>query len=267
MDSIVLSASFASASSHKSRHFHDSHQLIYVTQGQAQITVSEKIYMAKPGTLVLISRFESHSVQVSSPDYCRYALQIAPQVSSTYGSIVGYPVLSVLTNRPAHFCHALDMSGCPEFEALLSKMVQEKAANAPMGEKLLDLHFLQLLFYLSRVHPELVTHSDPALHLVQQVQSYLETSYASPCTLEGLAQRFHLSPSHLSHQFKRVAGVSVMGYLQACRLAKAKEQLVQTDLPISRIVADCGYSDNSNFSRYFQSVTGLTPTQFRKKHR
>ncbi len=266
MDSIVLSASFTRLSSHKSRHLHDSHQLLYVTAGQAQITVSENTYWATPGTLILISRFETHSVQNTSPDYCRYTLQIAPQVS-TYGSIVGYPVLSVLTNRPAHFRHSLDMSGCPDFESLLSKIVQEKASGAPMSEKLLDLHFLQLLLYLSRTHPKLVTQSDPALNLVSKVQTYLETNYASPTTLEGLAQHFHLSPSHLSHQFKRVAGVSVMGYLQACRLAAAKEKLVHTDLPISQIVADCGYSDNSNFSRYFQSVTGLTPTQFRKIHR
>lgn len=266
MDSIVLSASFSDFSIPKSSHLHDSHQLLYVTRGQAQITVSEKTYSAKPGMLILISRFETHSVEVSSPDYCRYTLQIAPRVSA-YGSIVGYPVLSVLTNRPAHFCHSLDMSSCPEFAGLLSQMVQEKAENAPMAGKLLDLHFLQLLLYLSRAHPELVTQSDPALHLVQQVQTYLETEYASPCTLGALAQHFHLSASHLSHQFKRVAGVSVMGYLQACRLAAAKQQLVQTDLPISQIVEHCGYSDSSNFSRYFQSVTGLTPTQFRKKHR
>ncbi len=266
MDSIVLSAAFASASSHKSSHLHDSHQLLYVTRGQAQITVSEKTYCAKPGTLILISRFETHCVEASSPDYCRYTLQISPRVS-TYGSMIGYPVLSVLTNRPANFRHSLDMSACPEMETLLCKMVQEKEKNAPMGEKMLDLHFLQLLLYLSRTHPNLVTQEDPALHLVQQVQSFLETNYAAPCSLEDLALRFHLSASHLSHQFKRIAGISVMGYLQACRLAAAKEQLARTDLPVGRIVENCGYSDNSNFSRYFQSVTGLTPTQFRKSHR
>ena len=266
MDSVVLSASFSDFSSPKSSHLHDSHQLLYVTSGQAQITVSEKTYTAKPGTLVLISRFEAHSVETSSPDYCRYTLQIAPEVSA-YGNLVGYPVLSVLTNRPDHFCHCLDMSGCGEFEALLRQMVQEKAANTSVSEKLLDLHFLQLLLYLSRTHPELVTQGDPALHLVQKVQNFLEANFASPLTLEDLSQQFHLSPSHLSHQFKRVAGISVMGYLQACRLASAKQQLVQTDLPVSSIVENCGYSDNSNFGRYFRSVTGLTPSQFRKIHR
>lgn len=266
MDSIVLSAAFATASSHKSSHLHDSHQLLYITGGQAQITVSGKAYLAKPGTLVLISRFETHSVDHSTPDYCRYTLQIAPRVS-TYGSMIGYPVVSVLTNRPAHFCHALDMCGYPEFEMLLSQMVQEAASGDPVSSKLSDLHFLQLLLYLSRAHPELVTQSDPGLELVQQVQSFLEANYASALTLDGLSRQFHLSTSHLSHQFKRVTGISVMGYLQACRLAAAKQQLVQTDLPVSRIVEACGYSDNSNFSRSFLSATGMTPSRFRRQHR
>lgn len=266
MNSVVLSASFTQFSSRMASHHHDSHQLLYVTQGQAQITVSDCTYQAKPGTLLLISRFETHCVQSSSPDYCRYTLQISPQVAK-YGNLVGYPVVSVLTNRPAHFCHALDLSGYPEFEKLLLQMVQEKSANAPMGDKLLDLHFLQLLLYLSRACPQLVTQSDPALHLVQSVQTFLEANYAACITLEALAQHFHLSPSHLSHQFKRVAGVSVMGYLQACRLAAAKQLLAQTDQSIGSIVDACGYSDNSNFCRYFRDVTGLTPSQFRKIHR
>ena len=266
MDSIVLSAGFASASSHTASHFHDSHQLLYVTRGQAQITVSGQEYTAKPGTLVLISRFEAHSVHITTSDYCRYSVQISPQIS-TYGKLIGYSALSVLTNRPAHFQHAVDMSGCPELEPLLEELAAEYTARKPQYQKILDLKFLQLLLYLSRIHPELATQSDAALGLVQQVQAYLEINYPTRLTLEELAETFHLSPSHLSHQFKRIAGISVMGYLQACRLAAAKQQLAQTDLPISQIIDTCGYSDSSNFSRGFRTATGLTPTHFRKHYR
>ena len=265
MDSIVLSAAFVSASSRMASHLHDSHQLLYVTQGHAQITVSGNTYQAKAGTLILISRFETHSVQDSSPDYCRYTLQIAPEVSA-YGTVVGYPVLSVLTNRPAQFQHALDMSHMPEFEALLSQIVAEKEGALPFSGKLLDLKFLQLLLCLCRAHPELITEAGGALDLVRRVQSFLETNYAKEFSLEDVARKFHLSPSHLSHRFKQITGVSVMGYLQACRLAEAKQQLAQTNLPIRAIIDACGYSDSSNFSHHFKSVTGLTPTQFRAKH-
>lgn len=266
MNSIVLSAGFASASNHTASHFHDSHQLLYITRGQAQITVSGREYTAKPGTLVLISRFETHSVRITTPDYCRYSVQIAPLVNA-YGKMIGYGPLSVLMNRPAHFQHAVDMSGCPALEPLLREMEAEYAARSPLHQNMLDLKFLQLLLYLFRAHPELATQSDAALGLVQQVQAYLEINYPARLTLEELANTFHLSPSHLSHQFKRIAGISVMGYLQACRLAAAKQQLAQTDLAICHVIDACGYSDSSNFSRAFRTATGLTPSQFRKQYR
>lgn len=266
MDSIVISAEFGSASSHTASHFHDSYQFLYITRGQAQITVSGREYTAKPGTLMLISRFETHSVRITAQDYCRYSIQISPQVH-TYGNLIGYPALSVLTNRPKHFQHAVDMSECQDLLPLLRDMTKECAARNPLRERMLDLKFLQLLLCVSRSHPELTMQSDAALELVQQVQSFLETNYPSRLTLGQLASHFHLSPSHLSHQFKRICGTSVMGYLQACRLAAAKQQLAHTDLPISRIIDACGYSDSSNFSRVFHSATGLTPTQFRKQYR
>lgn len=266
MNSIVLSAEFGSASAHTASHFHDSYQLLYITRGQAQITVSGRAYNAKPGTLVLISRFETHAVQIIASDYCRYSVQISPRVS-TYGSLIGYPALSVLTNRPKHFQHALDMTGCPELESLLNLLTEEWAASKPLRDRMLDLHVLQLLLCLSRFHPELATQSDAVLKFVQQVQSFLDNNYPSLLTLESIAGHFHISPSHLSHQFKRVSGISVMGYLYACRLAAAKQQLVQTDLPINQIIDACGYTDSSNFSRFFRAATGLTPTQFRKQYR
>lgn len=266
MGSIVLSADYICGSGHTESHLHDSHQLLYVTQGQARITVSENIYLATPGTMVLISRFEAHSVLESTPDYRRYSLQIAPQIS-TYGKMVDYSVLSVLTNRPANFLHAVDMSACGETEALLRQITAESAQKPAMHQTMQDLKLLQVLLLLVRLHPELVTQEDAALSLVQQIQFYLENHYASRLTLDGLAKYFHLSASHLSHQFKRITGTSVMGYLQACRLAAAKQQLAQTDLSISHIIDICGYSDSSNFSHAFRSATGLTPTQFRRQYR
>jgi len=266
MDSLVLSAEFKSPGSHTLSHLHDCHQILYVTGGQAQITVSDRSYDVKPGSLVLISRFETHSVKNCSRDYSRCSLQISPLVS-TYSMLAGQPALSLLTNRPAHFRHVVDMSACPETEPLLRRMAAEAANVSSVQGKLLDLLLLELLLYLHRAHPELAAPADDSLNLIRQVQSYLETNYGKRLTLDDLSKEFHISASHLSHTFKRITGTSVMGYLHSCRLAEAKQQLAQTDLPISTIVSICGYSDCSNFSRSFLSATGMTPTQFRNKYR
>jgi AraC-like DNA-binding protein len=58
-----------------------------------------------------------------------------------------------------------------------------------------------------------------------------------------------------------------MEYLQSCRMANAKRMLAQTDYSVGEIVEKCGFSDNSNFSRTFKSLNGMSPTDFRKKYK
>jgi len=103
--------------------------------------------------------------------------------------------------------------------------------------------------------------------LVQRIRQHLEDNFTSPCDLEELAQRFHLSQSHMSHIFRRITGSSVIAYLTAYRLTVAKHWLLETDLPIGTVSENCGFTDHSNFGRIFKAETGLSPSQFRKKYR
>jgi len=86
-------------------------------------------------------------------------------------------------------------------------------------------------------------------------------------SLGELAEECHMSISYLSHLFKETTGMSVMEYLNACRMLAAKKYLATTDLPIGEIVTMCGFSDDSNFSRNFKQKTGMTPSEFRRNYR
>jgi YesN/AraC family two-component response regulator len=58
-----------------------------------------------------------------------------------------------------------------------------------------------------------------------------------------------------------------MEYLQSCRMANAKQLLAETEFCIGEIVEKCGFCDNSNFSRTFKKLNGLSPSDFRKKYK
>ena len=47
------------------------------------------------------------------------------------------------------------------------------------------------------------------------------------------------------------------------RLARAKELLRNTDLPISRVAAMIGYERSSSFSDFFRKHTGTSPRAYR----
>lgn len=262
MTSCILSAKYACDIGHFSSHFHDCHQLLYIEEGQICITIGDKIYHAGPGSLILISRFESHSIQIESSVYRRYTLRIRPDLSGRESKL-----LSILVNRPEKFRHVLDLVNVADIPLLLKQMLKEWTERQELWEKQLDCYMYSLLICLHRHYPELLQTKSETLKLVQSVQTYLEENYALPCCLDDLAQQYHMSASHLSHTFKKITGQSVIGYLNACRFAAAKRLLCETSMDISDIVSTCGFSDCSNFSRSFRSITGMTPTQFRLQNR
>ena len=59
------------------------------------------------------------------------------------------------------------------------------------------------------------------------------------------------------------SGNMSLGIAVLCRLAKAKEMLRMTDLPVSDICFGCGFTDLSNFSRYFRREEGCSPSAYR----
>jgi AraC family transcriptional regulator len=75
----------------------------------------------------------------------------------------------------------------------------------------------------------------------------------------------HLSAYNFARQFKRATGRPPHRYVLARRIERA-QQLLQPDgdLSLAEVAADTGFSDQSQFSRQFKRITGITPRQFRK---
>ena len=69
----------------------------------------------------------------------------------------------------------------------------------------------------------------------------------------------------MSRFIKRNTGLSFSDLQRNVRLDMAAELLHNTDLPVSAIIAEVGYTGKSNFYRMFQEKFGVTPAEMRKK--
>ncbi|HEY3505058.1 MAG TPA: helix-turn-helix domain-containing protein [Actinocatenispora sp.] len=103
-----------------------------------------------------------------------------------------------------------------------------------------------------------------------RVQHVLDGIVADPArqvTVEDLAREVALSPSRLSHLFRREVGDSIVNVLLATRLRKAASLLEFSDRPVGRIAADVGFSSPYYFSRQFRSRFGQSPSAYRTRVR
>ena len=79
----------------------------------------------------------------------------------------------------------------------------------------------------------------------------------------------HCGPSYyaLYNKVKALTGMGVNDYINKIRIEKASLMLIQTDLTISEISYEVGFTYQRYFSTIFKQVKGMTPTQFKEENR
>jgi AraC family transcriptional regulator len=99
---------------------------------------------------------------------------------------------------------------------------------------------------------------------LRAVAEYIEGHLDASPTLGQMAAVARLSPYHFARQFKAATGLPPHQYVIARRIERAKQLLeAGRDLSLAEVAAHAGFSDQSQFSRHFKRLAGLTPRQFR----
>ena len=93
----------------------------------------------------------------------------------------------------------------------------------------------------------------------------MDRAFAKPLDVPALARVAHVSPAHFSRQFRATFGETPHRYLQRRRVERAMELLRETDLPVTEICFDVGFSSLGTFSRTFREVVGEPPTSYRAR--
>jgi transcriptional regulator GlxA family with amidase domain len=115
--------------------------------------------------------------------------------------------------------------------------------------------------YFSTFRPD-YSHSD---EMVKKIQRSIETNYLTITTIEEVTKELPASRRNIVRRFKQVTGVPPIEYLQHIRVEKAKRQLEQTNLNISEIINETGYTDPKSFRKVFLKLVGMTPLEYRNK--
>ncbi|MFD0958178.1 helix-turn-helix domain-containing protein [Paenibacillus chungangensis] len=82
-------------------------------------------------------------------------------------------------------------------------------------------------------------------------------------TLQHVADRLHINSSYLSRRFKQETGRSFSDYVQAARMERAHQLLLEGST-VSMAAQDCGFKDASYFIRVFRKHWGVTPGELRR---
>jgi AraC family transcriptional regulator len=108
----------------------------------------------------------------------------------------------------------------------------------------------------------------PLRERLRAAVEYIEEHLDAGPTLEQMAAVAHLSPYHFARQFKAATGLPPHQHVIMRRVERSTRLLQSADEnSLAEIAADAGFSDQSQFSRHFKRLVGVTPGQFRMSAR
>jgi AraC-like DNA-binding protein len=107
--------------------------------------------------------------------------------------------------------------------------------------------------------------TDQYLGRLKPALDYLETHYSADVSFAAAAARCGLPATTFNRQFRALLRMTPTEYLLTWRVEAARQMLVGTDHILAEIAADCGFADQSHFTKRFKRITGLTPLAYRRQ--
>lgn len=251
-------------------HWHDEFELIYCVRGRVQVTVWGQPYLLYRGSLAVILPRSVHSIdqwggeageyfnimfhpalfQGTGEDSCyeKYvlpffngekAIEAFHPTSSGFNQAVTPGILSILEHRrESHSTHELLIKSC--LFLILHHMNQFSAAAD--GNSLPQLSYGRLKNALYEIHH----------------------CYDQELSVQSVARQCGFSESHFMKLFHELTGMGFHAYLVNYRLELAARQLSETRLKVIDIAQNCGFHQQSYFTRAFRKKYGKTPLEYRK---
>jgi AraC-like DNA-binding protein len=110
----------------------------------------------------------------------------------------------------------------------------------------------------NRSHPKFF--EDKKLSLII---NYLNDYYLENIHPRQLSEISGMSPRNIQRLFKAKLNTTPRDMLVKARILKACDFLRSTDRPLSTVAVDCGFYDQSSFTRHFKKHIGMTPRRYR----
>jgi AraC-like DNA-binding protein len=130
-----------------------------------------------------------------------------------------------------------------------------------------DILVLYMELFQEIVESRRTSTDDKNRILADALKEAVQKHYADPnLSLQFLATKLKMSTAHLSKVFKQFETASLNDYINKVRIARAAEELQNTDQTITQIMYNVGFVSESYFYKIFKQSLGLTPREFRTKH-
>ncbi len=245
----------------ESTHFHTKLEVIFQIEGELEIRIRDRVYHLKKQDVIAVNPGLQHSVRCAGGGICCRVFCSAQLLRKLSGS--GDILFSCNSAADADRSYR-------RLSGILRELVYQEIRQDRKTKCLSTSLFYQMLDCLIE---EYQTEGDTACVIpeeegrLRQILQFIDANYQDDISLSELAEQLFISKSTLSRFFKKHTGIYFADYLSRVRCRAALSELEYTDLSITRIAMNNGFSNVQSFNRIFREHYGAAPAEYRKQKR
>jgi AraC-like DNA-binding protein len=256
-------------------HMHDKIELLYCRSGAFKAFLNGVEHYFNKGDMLLINSNEIHQIlSDTDSDNSYMVLKFEPEMiyNSTQAIFEMKYVLPFTLSRSTHpkifRAEDLAINEIPELMNEINREFTEKKYGYELAMRVCICRlFLWILRHWSSEGLDLNIHSDISermMYELQRVFDYVNNHFSENIAVSDMAKMCNMSYSYFSRLFKRIMNRSFSEYLNHIRISKAEKLLTRTNMNITEVAMEVGFSDTGYFIQKFRSLKGISPRKFKK---
>ncbi len=127
-----------------------------------------------------------------------------------------------------------------------------------------ELHIESLLLELVARAARLPVSMESTETWFSRAIAFIDENYADAISMQRIADVAGVHPVTLARAFRSTLQQTASEYINRLRVRRACDYLLGSAHPLATVAGECGFIDQSYFTKVFRGVTGMTPVAFRK---
>jgi AraC-like DNA-binding protein len=238
------------------------HLLALVTAGRARFTVDFTTYPCRPGTLVWVR--PGQILTLPPPGLDATLVLFEPDFPHQPEAADGRWETSGTYWQPAGEDEEAIVDGISQLEIDYQRLT----SGEPIPLDVLRHHLAALLLRVARLEPEGgagMGESDS--EVFGRFRQEIESRFAESRQVEEYAETLGCSVRTLTRASLASTGRTAKQLVDDRVALEAKRLLAHSDLPVAEVARRLGFSEPTNFGRFFSRTVGQSPGQFRTASR
>lgn len=252
-------------------HFHNYLEIGYCYDGVGELVLGEQDYRYTGNEFTVIPKNYPHTTNSDPGTISKWEylfIDVDGILSDLYQGMGNTKRMNYMLQKVNSKAIFQKAKSRPKLAGIIRKLIEIMRNTEEFYMEEAKGVMVELLVNIARENKSDRRPAEPGSRItipIARAMDYITLHYMEPIRIDELSAWCHISETHFRRLFSEYMNMSPLEYINQVRVQTACNYLKNTDESIIDIANKCGFTTPSTFNRNFRQVTGVSPSEWRRR--